>query len=33
MTDLRYADDNTLMEESEEEMKNLLMKEKSEKLT
>ena len=33
MTDLRYADDNTLMAESEEELKNLLMKEKSEKLT
>ena len=33
MTDLRYADDNTLMAESEEELKSLLMKEKSEKLT
>ena len=33
-TNLRYADDTTLMAESEEELKNLLMKvkEKSEKL-
>ena len=33
INDLRYADDTTLMEESEEELKNLLMKvkEKSEK--
>ena len=29
---LRYADDTTLMAESEEELKSLLMKEKSEKL-
>ena len=33
INNLRYADDNTLMAESEEELKNLLMKvkEKSEK--
>ena len=29
---LRYADDTTLMEESEEELKSLLMKEESEKI-
>ena len=29
---LRYADDTTLMAESEEELKSLLMKEKSEKV-
>ena len=29
---LRYADDTTLMEDSEEEQKSLLMKEKSEKV-
>ena len=29
---LRYADDTTLMAESEEELKSLLMKEESEKL-
>ena len=33
VTDLRYVDDNTVMAESEEELKSLLMKEKSEKLT
>ena len=34
LNNLRYADDNTLMEESEEELKSLLMKvkEESEKL-
>ena len=34
INNLRYADDNTLMAESEEELKNLLMrvKEKSEKV-
>ena len=34
ISSLRYADDTTLMEESEEELKNLLMKvkEESEKL-
>ena len=34
ITNLRYADDTTLMEESEEELKSLLMKvkEKSEKV-
>ena len=31
INNLRYADDTTLMAESEEELKNLLMKEKSEK--
>ena len=30
---LRYADDTTLMAESEEELKSLLMKEESEKAT
>ena len=30
MNNLRYADDTTLMEESEEELKNLLMKVKEE---
>ena len=30
---LRYADDTTLMAESEEELKSLLMKEKSEKVS
>ena len=29
---LRYADDTTLMAETEEELKNLLMKEESEKV-
>ena len=35
INDLRYTDDNTLMAESEEELKSLLMKvrEESEKLT
>ena len=32
INNLRYADDNTLMAESEEELKRLLMKVKSEKL-
>ena len=32
INNLRYADDTTLMAESEEELKNLLMKEKSEKV-
>ena len=32
INNLRYADDTTLMAESEEELKNLLMKEESEKL-
>ena len=32
ITNLRYADDTTLMAESEEELKSLLMKEESEKL-
>ena len=31
MNNLRYADDTTLMAENEEELKNLLMKEESEK--
>ena len=31
INNLRYADDNTLMAESEEELKSLLMKEESEK--
>ena len=31
VNNLRYADDTTLMAESEEELKNLLMKEDSEK--
>ena len=31
INNLRYADDTTLMEESEEELKSLLMKEESEK--
>ena len=31
ISNLRYADDNNLMAESEEELKSLLMKEKSEK--
>ena len=31
INNLRYADDTTLMAESKEELKNLLMKEKSEK--
>ena len=31
INDLRYADDTTLMAESEEELKSLLMKEESEK--
>ena len=30
ISNLRYADDNTLMEESKEELKSLLMKEKEE---
>ena len=33
INNLRYADDTTLMAESEEEPKNLLMKEKSEKVS
>ena len=32
INNLRYADDTTLMEESEEELKSLLMKEESEKV-
>ena len=32
INNLRYADDTTLMAESEEELKSLLMKEKSEKV-
>ena len=32
MNNLRYADDTTLMAESEEELKTLLMKEKNEKV-
>ena len=32
ISNLRYADDTTLMAESEEELKNLLMKEESEKV-
>ena len=32
INNLRYADDNTLMAESEEELKSLLMKEESEKV-
>ena len=32
ISNLRYADDTTLMAESEEELKSLLMKEKSEKV-
>ena len=32
MNDFRYADDTTLMAESEEELKSLLMKEESEKV-
>ena len=32
INNLRYADDTILMKESEEELKNLLMKEKSEKV-
>ena len=32
INNLRYADDTTLMEEREEELKNLLMKEESEKV-
>ena len=32
INDLRYADDTTLMAESEEELKSLLMKDKSEKV-
>ena len=32
INNLRYADDTTLMAESEEELKRLLMKEESEKL-
>ena len=32
INNLRYADDTTLMTESEEELKSLLMKEKSEKI-
>ena len=32
INNIRYADDTTLMEESEEELKSLLMKEESEKL-
>ena len=31
INNLRYADDTTLMEKSEEELKSLLMKEKEEK--
>ena len=33
INNLRYADDTTLMAESEEELKSLLMKEKSEKVS
>ena len=33
VNNLRYADDTTLMAESEEELKSLLMKEKSEKVS
>ena len=33
ITNLRYADDTTLMAESEEELRNLLMKEESEKVS
>ena len=33
INNLRYADDTTLMAESEEELKNLLMKEKEESET
>ena len=33
INNLRYADDTTLMAESEEELKSLLMKEESEKAT
>ena len=32
INNLRYADDTTLMAESEEELKNFLMKEESEKV-
>ena len=32
LNNLRYADDTTLMAESEEELKSLLMKEESEKV-
>ena len=32
INNLRYADDTTLMAESEQELKNLLMKEESEKV-
>ena len=32
ISNLRYADDTTLMAESEDELKNLLMKEESEKV-
>jgi len=32
INNLRYADDTTLMEESEEELKRLLVKEESEKV-
>ena len=32
INNIRYADDTTLMEESEEELKSLLMKEESEKV-
>ena len=32
INNVRYADDTTLIAESEEELKNLLMKEESEKL-
>ena len=32
ISNLRYADDTTLMAESEEELKSLLMKEKNEKV-
>ena len=33
INNLRYADDTTLMEENEEELNRLLMKEESKKLT
>ena len=33
ISNLRYADDTTLMAESEEELKSLLMKEENEKLS
>ena len=33
INNLRYADDTTLMAESEEELKSLLMKEENEKLS